>query len=157
MAGIRRNFLNELTELEGKIDGVNNYCIAVKEKGDGIIFLRKIVRGGADKSYGIQVARIAGVPEAVLARADNLVSQLSQADITEGVEYLSSKGAGKKSRPVHYDDVDLNQMSFFNTVTDDDVLKELEDLDVQNLTPIDALNELYRLQNRLKNRWKKQE
>ncbi len=148
---------HELTELEGKIDGVNNYCIAVKEKGDGIIFLRKIVRGGADKSYGIQVARIAGVPEAVLARADNLVSQLSQADITEGVEYLSSKGAGKKSRPVHYDDVDLNQMSFFNTVTDDDVLKELEDLDVQNLTPIDALNELYRLQNRLKNRWKKQE
>ena len=148
---------HELTELEGKIDGVNNYCIAVREKGDGIVFLRKIIRGGADKSYGIQVARIAGVPEAVLSRADDLVAQLSKADITEAVEFISGKESARKAKPVHYDDVDLNQMSFFGAVSDKDVLDELMNLDVPNLTPIDALNELYRLQSRLKNRWKNQE
>lgn len=57
---------HELTELEGKLEGVNNYCIAVKEQGDDIIFLRKIVKGGADKSYGIQVAKLAGVPVSVI-------------------------------------------------------------------------------------------
>ena len=74
---------HELTELEGTLDGVNNYCIAVKEKGDDIVFLRKIVRGGADKSYGIQVARLAGVPETVITRAKELVTQLSDADISQ--------------------------------------------------------------------------
>ena len=144
---------HELTELEGKIDGVNNYCIAVREKGDGIVFLRKIVKGGADKSYGIQVARLAGVPEAVLARADDLVGQLSNADITTAIENIAGTPK-KKSRPVRYDDVDLEQMSFFDTVSDKDVLKELSEIDIQTLTPLDALNELYRLQNKLKNRWR---
>ena len=144
---------HELTELEGKIDGVNNYCIAVREKGDTVVFLRKIVKGGADKSYGIQVARLAGVPEAVLARADELVQQLSNADITEAVESIAGKPR-KKNKAARYDEVDLEQMSFFDTVSDSDVLKELNDLDVQTLTPIDALNELYRLQNKLKNRWR---
>ncbi len=144
---------HELTELEGKIPGVSNYCIAVKEKGDSIIFLRKIVRGGADRSYGIQVARLAGVPEAVLARANELVMELSQADITAAVSSLFDSGK-KKAKPAHYDDVDLEQISFFDAVSDDDVLKELKELDVQNMTPLDALNELYRLQNRLRNRWK---
>ena len=68
---------HELTELEGKIENVNNYCIAVKEKGDDIIFLRKIVKGGADKSYGIQVARLAGVPQSVTDRAKEIVEELS--------------------------------------------------------------------------------
>ena len=72
----------ELTELEGKIDNVNNYCIAVKEKGDDIVFLRKIVKGGADKSYGIQVAKLAGVPELVIGRAKEIVEELSDEDIT---------------------------------------------------------------------------
>ena len=73
---------HELTELEGTISGVNNYCIAVKEQGDDIVFLRKIVKGGADKSYGIQVAKLAGVPEPVIARAKELVEELASADIT---------------------------------------------------------------------------
>ena len=68
---------------------MNNYCIAVKEKGDDIVFLRKIVQGGADKSYGIQVARLAGVPESVLSRAQELVEQLSDADITAAVKDLT--------------------------------------------------------------------
>ena len=144
---------HELTELEGKLDGVNNYCIAVKEKGDGIVFLRKIVKGGADKSYGIQVARLAGVPEAVLSRAQQLLGELSSADITAAIENIA--GAPRvKSKSIHYDEVDLSQMSLFDTVSDADVIKELSEMDLQTMTPIDALNELYRLQNKLNNRWK---
>ena len=75
----------ELTELEVKLNSVNNYCIAVKEKGDDIVFLRKIVKGGADKSYGIQVAKLAGIPELVINRAKDIVNQLSANDITETV------------------------------------------------------------------------
>ena len=89
---------HELTELEGKLPGVHNYCIAVKEKGDDIVFLRKIVQGGADKSYGIQVARLAGVPESVLSRAQELVEQLSDADITAAVKDLTMQKNRRQSR-----------------------------------------------------------
>lgn len=148
---------HELTELEGKLTGVNNYCIAVKEQGDDIIFLRRIIRGGADKSYGIQVAKLAGVPDSVIARAKELAEELSSADITVKVENTSpDPGKAKKQKVKKYDPVDLDQMALFDTVTDADVLKELQEIDVSNLTPIDALNTLYRLQNRLKNRWQGQ-
>ena len=144
---------HELTELEGKIDNVNNYCIAVKEKGDDIIFLRKIVKGGADKSYGIQVARLAGVPESVTNRAKEIVEELVDADITGRIKDIAVQGHAPKIRTKKYDEVDLAQMSLFDTVKDDDVLEEIKALDVSNLTPIDALNTLYQLQNKLKNRW----
>lgn len=143
---------HELTELEGKIDNVNNYCIAVKENGDDIIFLRKIVKGGADKSYGIQVAKLAGVPEYVTDRAKEIVEELVQTDITSRIKDIAVLGA-PKPKAKKYDDVDLAQMSLFDTVKDDDVLKELKELDLGNLTPIEALNTLYQLQNKLKNRW----
>jgi len=143
---------HELTELEGKIPGVNNYCIAVKEKGDDIVFLRKIVRGGADKSYGIQVARLAGVPETVVRRALELSEELAGADITEHVQ-----PGGKEKEPVRKkkkpDEVDMNQMSLFDTVTDADVVRDLMEIDVTRLTPLEALNTLSLLQSRLKNRW----
>ncbi len=146
---------HELTELEGKIDSVNNYCVAVREQGDDIIFLRKIVPGGADKSYGIQVARLAGVPDAVIARAKEIVEELSDADITTRIKDIavSTEGGGKKKKAKKYDEVDLGQMSLFDTNSDDDVLEEIKDMDLGNLTPIDALNKLYELQSRLKNRW----
>ena len=145
---------HELTELEGKISNVNNYCIAVKEKGDDIIFLRKIVKGGADKSYGIQVARLAGVPESVTSRAKEIVEELVQADITTRIKDIAVQTGGTpKGKPRRYDEVDLAQMSLFDTVKDDDVIQEIENLDLANLTPIDALNTLYQLQNKLKNRW----
>ena len=144
---------HELTELEGKIDNVNNYCIAVKEKGDDIIFLRKIVKGGADKSYGIQVAKLAGVPSSVINRAKEIVEELVHADITTRIKDIAAHGSEPKVKTKKYDEVDLAQMSLFDTVKDDDVLKELKELDVSNLTPIDALNTLYQLQNKLKNRW----
>ena len=144
---------HELTELEGKIGNVNNYCIAVKEKGDDIVFLRKIIRGGADKSYGIQVARLAGVPDMVIDRAKEIVSQLSDNDITEKVQSISVETEGKSKKQKHYDEVDLEQISFFDTVKDEDVLEELKNADITTMTPLDALNTLYRLQNKLKNRW----
>lgn len=140
---------HELTELEGKIPGVNNYCIAVKEKGDDIVFLRKIVQGGADKSYGIQVAKLAGVPDSVIQRAKELVEELSDADITAAVKDLT---APKKKKKV-YDQMDMAQMSLFDTVKDDDIIEEIKGLDMGNMTPMEAMNTLYNLQNKIKNRW----
>lgn len=146
---------HELTELEGKINNVNNYCIAVKECGEDIVFLRKIVKGGADKSYGIQVAKLAGVPDMVIDRAKEIVEQLSDNDITEKVQSISvdTKTDVKLKKQPRLDEVDLAQMSLFDTVKDEDVLRELKEADVANMTPVDALNTLYRLQNKLNNRW----
>jgi DNA mismatch repair protein MutS len=138
---------HELTELEGKLSGVTNYCIAVKEKGDDIVFLRKIVKGGADKSYGIQVAKLAGVPDSVINRAKELVEELSDADITAAVKDLASP---KKKPKV---EMDMAQMSLFDTVQDNDIIEELKGIDIGNLTPMEALNTLYNLQNKIKNRW----
>ena len=147
---------HELTELEGKIDNISNYCVAVKEKGDDIVFLRKIIKGGADKSYGIQVAKLAGLPDLVIDRAKELLEQLTDSDITEKIQSIEAKAgqnAGKAKKVRHYDEVDLGQMSLFETVSDEDVLRELKEIDISNLTPLDALNTLYRLQTELKNRW----
>ena len=147
---------HELTELEGKMHNVNNYCIAVKESGDDIVFLRKIVKGGADRSYGIQVAKLAGVPDIIIDRAKEIAEQLGDNDITEKVQMISAdeKSGGKtKKTSTHMDEVDLAQMSLFDTVTDADVVKELMEIEVNSMSPLDALNTLYRLQNKLKNRW----
>lgn len=133
---------HELTELEGSLAGVKNYCIAVKEKGDDIVFLRKIIRGGADKSYGIQVAKLAGVPDAVISRAKELVEELSEADIS----------LKPKALPVELG-MEEEQISLFDTVKDDDIISEIRDMDLGNMTPLDALNTIYRLQNKIKNRW----
>ena len=145
---------HELTELEGKINNVNNYCIAVKEQGDDIVFLRKIVKGGADKSYGIQVAKLAGVPDIVINRAKEIVEQLTDNDIIEKVQSISINSApATKSKTKPLDEVDLSQMSLFDTVKDEDVIQELMNIEISTLTPLDALNTLYQLQNKLKNRW----
>ena len=147
---------HELTELEGTLDGVNNYCIAVNEKGDDIVFLRKIIKGGADKSYGIQVAKLAGVPDPVIERAKEILQELIDNDISikakEIAEEIKAKSK-QKVRPKKYDEVDLEQMSLFDTVKNDDIIAELRDIDISNLTPMDALNTIYRLQNKIKNRW----
>ena len=149
---------HELTELEGTLGGVNNYCIAVKEQGDNIVFLRKIVKGGADKSYGIQVAKLAGVPDSVIARAKELVEELSDADITARAKEIAACGVPARQtktskKPAKLDEVDMAQMSLFDTVKDDAILTELKELDISNVTPLEALNILYGLQNKIKNRW----
>lgn len=162
---------HELTELEGKIPGVNNYCIAVRENGDDIVFLRKIIRGGADKSYGIQVAKLAGVPDSVIERSKEICSQLTENDIAEKAAAIAEDGnaspgsfsadgkgnaaAGTAERKKYHriDEVDMNQMSLFDTVSETDIVQQLMDVDVSHLTPVDALNLVYGLQNRWKNRW----
>ncbi|NBH72484.1 DNA mismatch repair protein MutS [Clostridiaceae bacterium] len=146
---------HELTELEGIINGVNNYCIAVKENGDDIVFLRRIVRGGADKSYGIQVAKLAGVPDSVIARAKELVEELVASDLTSKTREIAEISANITSRKAvaKPDEVELRQLTLFDTVREDDIIKEIKELELGRMTPIDALNVLYRFQTKLNNRW----
>lgn len=165
---------HELTELEGKLDSVDNYCIAVKEQGEDIVFLRKIVKGGADKSYGIQVARLAGVPESVLRRAREIVDELSNNDIaehakaieveTEEPEYyygMEQQTAAKTTRSRRKPNAEkasseMGQLSLFDTsnenIKTDDIIVELHDLDLSTTTPIDAMNILYKMQMKLRER-----
>jgi len=145
---------HELTELEGRLNSVNNYCIAVKEQGEDIIFLRKIIKGGADKSYGIQVAKLAGVPEDVLRRAYEIADQLTQNDINtsdistvakrEPSEGKTEKKSGKKETP--------GQLSLFGAQEADysEVIDVLKAIDISQMTPMGAMNKLYELQEMLK-------
>ncbi len=142
---------HELTELEGKINGVNNYCIAVKENGDDIVFIRKIVPGGADKSYGIQVAKLAGVPESVINRAKEIINELIENDIADIAKSITVKTKAPKAPKL--DDVDMSQMSIFDTIKDEDIIRELREVDVNNLTPVEAMNKLNELSNKVRNRW----
>jgi len=144
---------HELTELEGKLSNVHNYCIAVREKGDDIVFLRKIIPGGADKSYGIQVARLAGLPNIVIDRAKAICEELEQSNlnnITRNLDVGALTDASTRRKP---DDVDMAQVSLFDTVKDDDIIKELSEIDLAHITPFDAMNKLYELQNKVRNRW----
>ena len=136
---------HELTELEGRLPSVNNYCIAVKEQGEDIIFLRKIIKGGADKSYGIQVARLAGVPEDVLKRAREIADQLTDNDINVQAPVIQIK----ETKPVKQKET-TGQLSLFDEPDYSDVIEELKRLDISKVTPIDALNKLYALQEKIK-------
>ncbi len=142
---------HELTELEGKLSGVNNYCIAVKENGDNIVFIRKIVKGGADKSYGIQVAKLAGVPDSVIDRAKEIIEELVENDIADIAKSITVKS--KASKVEKMDEIDMSQMSMFDTVKDEDIISELREINVNNLTPVEAMNKLDELSNKVRNRW----
>ena len=119
-------------------------------------FLRKIIKGGADKSYGIQVAKLAGVPENVLNRAKELVVELSDADISQkakDIAQYSKKVEKMNDRYKKVNELEVKQMTLFDTVKDDDIIKDIKELDISNMTPIDALNILYKLQGKVKNRY----
>ena len=145
---------HELSELEGTMPGVNNYCILVKERGDDIVFLRKIAAGGADKSYGIQVAKLAGVPDSVTERAKELIEELSSADIaTRAREIAEATPTASKRKPVkRTDEVEAGQLSLFDAMNNDTIIDEISQMDITSMTPMDALNTLYNLQNKIKNR-----
>ena len=147
---------HELTELEGKVANVNNYCIAVKEEGDNIIFLRKIIKGGTDRSYGIQVAKLAGVPDLVIERAKDILEQLSENNIIDKMQDIVTVNTTQvsKKKSNKFDEVDLGQLTLLDMTSDSDIIKELEEIDVSNMTPLDGLNTLYRLQCKCKNRIK---
>ncbi|MBQ7247921.1 MAG: DNA mismatch repair protein MutS [Lachnospiraceae bacterium] len=140
---------HELTELEGALSGVQNYCIAVKEQGDDIIFLRRIIKGGADKSYGIQVARLAGVPDEVIQRAKEIAAELSGADIAARAgevaqQALPPRSEGRKN--------DSGQLSLFGEDGYEDIISDIISADISSLSPIEAMNRLYGWQKALKNR-----
>lgn len=127
---------HELTELEGKFFGIKNYCIAVEEKGEDIIFLRKIIRGGADGSYGIQVARLAGVPAKVLTRAKTILKELEDADI------IKKESKNKKAKAQVEGQIGL----FQEEKKEPSVIRMLKEIDTTALTPMQAMNFLYELQ-----------
>ena len=145
---------HELTELEGKLTGVNNYCIAVKENGDDIVFLRKIIKGGADRSYGIQVARLAGIPDMVLDRAKEISEEISENDLIERIQKMNVGTSESKSRHESKAPEVYGQMTLFDAVKDEDIINDIKSVDLANLTPLEALNKLSGYQDMLINRWK---
>lgn len=130
---------HELSELEGHIDGVQNYCISVKEHGEDVIFLRKIIRGGADKSFGIHVARLAGVPHPVLVRAHEIQTRLEVSDINQHGIGQNILGDAEKRK-----DEQVNLFDYRKT----EIINELQTLDVMALTPMDAINKLFLLREK---------
>ena len=142
---------HELTELEGKLSSVNNFCIAVQEEGDDIVFLRKIIKGGADRSYGIQVARLAGVPEPVLKRAREICNELIDFDITTKVKDIDIKPAlSEQPKKKETRSSDYDQLSLFSSPVEMTIANELKTMDLNNMTPIKAMLYLQELQERLK-------
>lgn len=142
---------HELTELEGKLSSVNNFCIAVQEEGDDIVFLRKIIKGGADRSYGIQVARLAGVPEPVLKRAREICNELIDSDITTKVKDIDIKPAlSEQPKIKETRSSDYEQLSLFSSPVEMTIANELKTMDLNNMTPIMAMLYLQELQERLK-------
>lgn len=148
---------HELTELEGKLSGVHNYCSAVKENPDGIVFLRKIVRGGADRSYGIEVAKIAGLPKEVIDRAEDLLQEILKNDLSTVTQSIEAVGdvmkASEKKKAAQSNNDDSNQLSFLGALSDNDIIDEIIHMDLSAMTPIEAMNELDSIQKKVKNRW----
>lgn len=148
---------HELTELEGKLSSVNNYCIAVKEEGDDIVFLRKIVKGGADRSYGIQVAKLAGVPDAVINRAKEICNQLINQDIIDKLKDIKISNDMNTSDDTRASKGTKNakqkedtQMSLFASFEEGQIIEEIKSIDLSNMTPMKALLYINELQERLK-------
>ena len=136
---------HELTELEGMIDGVNNYCVAVRENGHDIVFLRKIVRGGADKSYGVAVARIAGLPDEVLKRAESISTKLSDNDISKNENRIEKKSVlPANDGQLSLFSLDKNQ-DYIMTENEKRSIELLKELKVEEMTPIEAMNRLFEL------------
>ena len=129
---------HELTSLEEKLDGVKNYSIAVREKGEDIIFLRKIVSGGTDESYGVHVAKLAGVPQVVTKRANEILKSLERKSI------LGSKAQEKENKKIAAGQLDLYNYKLA------EIAHELDKVDLNELTPIDALNILVNMKEKMK-------
>ena len=131
---------HELSELEGHMAGIRNYCISVKEHGEDVIFMRKIIRGGADKSFGVHVARLAGVPHPVIVRAHEIQARLEVSDINQNT--IGQNIIGENSGPRKNEQVDL--FEYRKT----EIIQELQELDVMALTPMDAINKLFLLREK---------
>lgn len=140
---------HELTELEDKVDGVKNYCISVKEQGDDVIFLRKIIRGGADKSYGIHVAKLAGVPEEVIDRAEYILSALVSSDDygeSPGRRLIREKKDKEDDGDFYYTQKRSPRIDLFVTEFEE----IFDDINTDKLSPIEA----WQLVNEMKDKFK---
>jgi len=135
---------HELTELEGSVPGVANYCVSVREVGEEIVFLRKVVRGAVDRSYGIQVARLAGLPAGVIQRAREILAELERSAALEQAARAKAEAAAASGGTFH-------QLALFEAGPSP-VEEEIASLDLVNLTPLEALNKLYELQERVRER-----
>jgi DNA mismatch repair protein MutS len=135
---------HELSELEGKIKGIKNYCILIQEKGDDIIFLRKIKRGGADDSYGIEVAKLAGIPGSVIERAKEILNDLEANDLGKKETRAKTKNKLVEGQ------IDLFKLNAEIRDNGKEIIDELKNKNVDALTPIDALNYIYDLQKRVR-------
>ncbi|MDK2920099.1 MAG: mismatch repair protein MutS [Candidatus Petromonas sp.] len=143
---------HELTELEGNLKGVKNYCISVKEAGDDILFLRKIIRGGADQSYGIQVAKLAGLPDIVIDRAKEILSELEEHDINRKGSSDYKRIAEQREKYDKKDEknkADEKQIDFFE-LNSSKIIEELKSIDIINITPMEAMTKLYELVEKVK-------
>ena len=134
---------HELTELYGKVDGVKNYCVMVEKNGEDIVFLRKIVRGGADESYGIYVAKLSGVPDSIIKRARDILKDLEKEEVKRIQKKLNIK--------IIDGQIDLFSVNNNRNKLGEDIMDELKLVDVMGLTPVDALNLVYKLQRKIKN------
>lgn len=133
---------HELSELEGHLDGIKNYCISVKEHGEDVIFMRKIKRGGADKSFGVHVARLAGIPKPVLVRAHEIQARLEVSNINQNTIGQNILGESSPTKENQQQDLfDYQKM---------EIIQELQEIDVMALTPIDAMNKLFLLREKAK-------
>jgi DNA mismatch repair protein MutS len=133
---------HELTELEGQTEGIKNYCISVEEKGKDIVFLRKIIRGGANGSYGVHVARLAGIPEIILERCEEILFVLEKSEKNNQTD-IYKKERRKKSKLV------LEEPNLFN-FNGFSLVEELKEMDINNLTPLQALQKLMEIQSKAK-------
>ena len=134
---------HELSELEGHLDGVRNYCISVKEHGEDVVFLRKIIRGGADKSFGVHVARLAGIPHPVIVRAHEIQARLEVSDINQNTIGKNILGESDQGR--------MNEQVDLFEYRKTEIIDELRNIDIMALTPMDAINRLFLLREKARN------
>ncbi len=139
---------HELTEIEGKIDGVNNYCVEIKDNGDDIIFLRKIIKGGATSSYGIHVAKLAGIPSRVIDRANEILEILNVCDATK-ISNVNIQNLDEKNQDE--EDFYYNASTKRTILFVDELEKEFKSLDIDNISPREAWQKLFDIKNKLKN------
>ena len=143
---------HELTEIEGKIEGVNNYCVEIKDNGDNIIFLRKIIKGGAKGSYGIHVAKLAGIPKRITDRANEILELLTSYDVTKKPiqNHLTKQDLENIEKEDDGTDFYYNASAKRTMLFVDELEKDLKEINIDKVSPIEAWQKLFEIKNKLK-------
>ena len=141
---------HELVQLESKLDGVKNYSVSVKEKGDNLVFIRKIISGGADRSYGIQVAKLAGLPDEIIEKSKEILHTLEEKPNELRFNFKESKNNEAINKRLDKNGQEKIKENESLITQKQEALNKLEEIDISNITPLEAINTLYKLQNSLK-------